>query len=312
MTQDPYERSVLAIFRNLLATLGTFVINSFTLSLVEFFGNEASSWTKTFILFGSIATLGFILTYKWTKERVKPVNTEKSENIELKTGLIALTKNKYWIMMTAILCLLFINMALQFGSSVYFAETILGDKTIAQTMNGVMNISQILFMFIVANFVKQIGKRNSMVIGFILQTIGVLILVFITNSNLVTYVSSIVRGIGGAFSGAVMWAMVSDTVDYGEWKTGLRMEGLTNSASSFGYKVGNGVGTALLGSILNIGGYVGGKLAQSQSAINSIHLAFWILPTIIVVINLVILYFYNLDKEFDGIISDLDNRRKEK
>lgn len=43
MTQDPYERSVLAIFRNLLETLGTFVINSFTLSLVEFFGNEASS-----------------------------------------------------------------------------------------------------------------------------------------------------------------------------------------------------------------------------------------------------------------------------
>lgn len=311
MTQDPYERSVLAIFRNLLATLGTFVINSFTLSLVEYFGNEASSWTKTFILFGCIAALGFILTYKWTKERVKPVNKNKSENIKLSVGLKALTKNKYWIMMTGILCLLFINMALQFGSSVYFAQSVLGDKNIAQTMNGVMNISQIVFMFVVANFVKRIGKKNSMFIGLILQTIGVLILVFVKNTNIVTYISSIIRGIGGSFSGAVMWAMVSDTVDYGEWKTGFRMEGLTNSASSFGYKVGNGVGTALLGAILNIGGYVGGQAIQSDAAVKSIHTAFWVLPTIITIAILVILVFYKLDKEFGGIINDLNKRREE-
>lgn len=108
-----------------------------------------------------------------------------------------------------------------------------------------------------------------------------------------------------------MWAMVSDTVDYGEWKTGLRMEGLTNSASSFGYKVGNGVGTALLGAILNIGGYVGGQAIQSAAAVRSIHTAFWVLPTIITIAILVILVFYNLDKEFSGIINDLNKRREE-
>ena len=52
-----------------------------------------------------------------------------------------------------------------------------------------------------------------------------------------------------------MWAMVSDTIDYGEWKTGYRTEGLVNSACSFGYKIGNGVGSALLGLILEVGGY---------------------------------------------------------
>lgn len=51
-----------------------------------------------------------------------------------------------------------------------------------------------------------------------------------------------------------MWAMVSDTIDYGEWKTGYRTEGLVNSACSFGYKIGNGVGSALLGLILEVGG----------------------------------------------------------
>ena len=70
-------------------------------------------------------------------------------------------------------------------------------------------------------------------------------------------VSSVIRGIGNACGGATMWAMVSDTIDYGEWKTGYRTEGLVNSACSFGYKIGNGIGSALLGMILEIGGYVG-------------------------------------------------------
>ena len=60
MTQDPYERSVLSIFRNLLATAGTLTINTFTLPLVEYFGNTPSAWTKTFMVFG----LPFLFFYQ--------------------------------------------------------------------------------------------------------------------------------------------------------------------------------------------------------------------------------------------------------
>lgn len=59
MTQDPYERSVLSIFRNLLATAGTLTINTFTLPLVEYFGNNAAAWTKTFVVFGFVAIAAF-------------------------------------------------------------------------------------------------------------------------------------------------------------------------------------------------------------------------------------------------------------
>lgn len=52
MTQDPYERSVLSIFRNLLATAGTLTVNLCTLPLVEYFGDNASAWTKTFCVLG--------------------------------------------------------------------------------------------------------------------------------------------------------------------------------------------------------------------------------------------------------------------
>lgn len=309
MTQDPDERSVLSVFRNLLATAGTLMINAYTLTLVEFFGDNLSAWTKTFAVFGIVAIIAFLFTYYGTRERVRAVNEEKGQNISLIEGLKALSKNKYWMMVTAILMLLFINMALQTGSTVYYANSVLGDGKLAQIINSVMNIAQISFMFVITPFLKKLGKRNSIGLGFIIQMIGIFILVFSEPVTNIIYISSIVRGIGGAFSGAVMWAMVSDTVDFGEWVTGLRMEGLTNSASSFGYKVGNGIGSALLGGLLSMGGYVGSASTQSASAIFSINLAFWVVPTIITIICLIILYFYNLDNEFEQIISDLNERK---
>ena len=105
-----------------------------------------------------------------------------------------------------------------------------------------------------------------------------------------------------------MWAMVSDTIDYGEWKTGVRTEGLVNSACSFGYKIGNGIGSALLGLILEIGGYVGEAAAQTASALMSIKVCFVWIPIVVYLTGLLIMKFYHLDREFDGIIADLKRK----
>ena len=92
MTQDPYERSVLSIFRNLLATAGTLTINTFTLPLVETFGNNASAWTKTFCVFGLVAVAAFLINFFGTKERVKPASAGedgKVEDVPFKEGIKA-------------------------------------------------------------------------------------------------------------------------------------------------------------------------------------------------------------------------------
>ena len=105
--------------------------------------------------------------------------------------------------------------------------------------------------------------------------------------------------------------MVSDTIDYGEWKTGYRTEGLVNSACSFGYKIGNGIGSALLGLILEIGGYVGEAAVQTAEALFSIEVCFVWIPIVVYVCGLIIMKFWHLDKEFSGILADLEKRKME-
>lgn len=311
MTQNPYERSVLSIFRNLLATAGTLTINIFTLPLVEFFGNNALAWTKTFFIFGIVAIIAFLYTFWGTNERVKSVaqlQSTENNDVPVLVGIKALFKNKYWIMMTGMLALFFLMYAINGGSTVYYAKDILGDKNLVGTINGIFNIVQICGMFFIAMMIKKFGKRNIFALGLVLDIIGMLILNYSNGAMSLIIISSVIRGLGNACGGATMWAMVSDTIDYGEWKTGYRTEGLVNSACSFGWKIGNGIGSALLGLILEAGGYVGTAITQTETALFSIEICFIWIPIAIYVIGLVIMSFYHLDKEFPAIIRDLNNR----
>ena len=314
MTQDPYERSVLSIFRNLLATAGTLTINTFTLPLVEFFGDNPAAWTKTFMVFGVVAIIAFMINFLGTKERVVSVSDMQNgehKDVPFIAGVKALFVNKYWILMTLMLALFFLMYAINGGSTVYYAKDILGDKDLVATINGIFNVVQILGMFFIAMLVKKYGKRNIFALGLVLDIVGILFLHYLHSEMWMIVVSSLIRGIGNACGGATMWAMVSDTIDYGERKTGYRTEGLVNSACSFGWKIGNGLGSALLGLILEIGGYVGTAAVQSAEALEAIEFSFIWVPVMVYVSGLVIMYFFKLDKEFPQIIKDLENRKKQ-
>ena len=206
--------------------------------------------------------------------------------------------------MTGMLALFFLMYSVNGGATVYYAEDILGDANLVATINGIFNVVQIIGMFFIAMLVKRLDKRNVFSIGL------VLVLNFSGGAMPMIVASSIIRGVGNACGGATMWAMVSDTIDYGEWKTGYRTEGLVNSACSFGYKIGNGVGSALLGLILELGGYVGGAAVQTANALKSIEICFVWIPIAVYVCGLIILRFWHLDKEFSGIIADLEKRRQ--
>lgn len=312
MTQNPYERSVLSIFRNLLATAGTLTINTFTLPLVELFGNTASAWTKAFVVLGAVSVAAFLINFFGTKERVRPaVKDGEAKDVPFATGVKALFQNKYWIMMTGMLALFFLMYSVNGGATVFYAKDILGDKNLVTTINGIFNVVQIVSMFFIAMLVKRFGKRNVFALGLVFDIVGMLVLNYSGGAMNLIVVSSVIRGIGNACGGATMWAMVSDTIDYGEWKTGYRTEGLVNSACSFGYKIGNGIGSALLGLILEIGGYVGEAAVQTAEALFSIEVCFVWIPIVVYVCGLIIMKFWHLDKEFSGILADLEKRKME-
>lgn len=309
MTQNQYERGLLGIFRMLLATVGTIFINTFTLKAVKFFGNDAKAWTLTFTAFGVISILVLLFTFFGTKERV--LEEDKEDKVPIKEGVISLFKNKYWCMIAGIVFLMYFVLTVSGASGVYYAKSVLGNQDLVVQIGNAATITQVTTMFFTAFFIKKWGKRNSFFLGMIFMLLGSIVMLISPTFNIVI-TGNILKGIGGGFAASAMFGMLSDTIEYGEWKTGIRVAGLANAASSFGSKVGSGVGGAILGWILSLGKYDGTVAVQSPSAITAINTVYIYLPIAITAICLLLLYYYKLDKEYPKIMEDLKQRKLNK
>lgn len=307
MTQDQYERSVLCIFRMILATSGTLFIKMCTLPVVNFFGNDARAWTYTFIVFGILEIITFMITFLFTRERII-TDVAKQMAVPVSKGFRALLKNKYWMLATLNLLLIFIAQGINGSAEVYYTKTILGDSNLISTFALAFQVTQIICMFLIAPFVKKFGKRNVLAAGAVIMIAGYGLMGVAESSLPILIAGCMLRGIGNAGIAACMFAMVVDTIEYGEWKTGLRTEGLINSAASFGQKIGNGLSSVIFGAILAIGGYSGTAAVQSESALTAIKAGYIYVPILLTVIQILVLKFYNLDKEYAGILADLQSR----
>lgn len=309
MTQNQYERALLGTFRMLLATAGTLFINTFTLKFVDYFGGDPRAWTITFAIFGLMTVVILLFTFLFTHERVIEIEVTEENKTSVRDEFKALFKNKYWLMMTAIIFLMYLSLTVNGGSAVYFAKAVLNDPALVVSLGNASTIAQISTMFFAAPFIKRLGKRNVILIGTIVTALGFVILIMAGANYPMILTGNIIKGIGGGFAATCLWGMLSDTIEYGEWRTGIRTAGLANSASSFGSKVGSGIGGAILGWVISAGGYDGQAAVQTTSAISAINAVYIYIPLALTIISIIIFYFYKLDKEYDNIIKDLDERK---
>jgi len=106
----------------------------------------------------------------------------------------------------------------------------------------------------------------------------------------------------------MIFTMIADAIEYGQWKTGLRTAGAIQSATTSGQKFGQGIGSALIGFIMEANGYNGNLSVQSAQATQTIENLFIYGVTVLGIIMIVILLFYKLDKEYPKIIKELLER----
>lgn len=308
ITQDQYQRSVLNIFRMVLAMVGMLLVNALTIPLVKAFGDGEAGWQKTFMLFGGISTVLFLITFGTTKERVKPADNDAKKDVPFKDGMKALKTNYPWMILVVLCVFVFIGQGL-FGSFIYYAQYILGSDGHVSLMMMAMVIPMIVGMIAMAPFIKKFGKRNVAMGGSIIAIIGQIVMLTAPTDLTTILIGMAIKGVAFGPLAGTMFAMVADTIEYGEWKSGVRTEGLVYSAASFGTKVGAGLGVALIGWTLSAGGYVGGAEVQTESALSAIKMLFLYVPIVIAVVQFTLLAFYKLDKQYPQIVEELHNRK---
>ncbi len=190
----------------------------------------------------------------------------------------------------------------------YIAKYVLGNSNLTTVIGIATVVPLIIGLPFAGSIVARFGNRNSSLVGLVLVAIGSLI-VFIDPSNVwVFFISIVVRMIGIIPMNAALNAMSADVVDYGEWKTGVRSDGIVFSSSSFSMKVAMGVSSAAIAWILSMSGYNGAAATQSATTISAIINSFVWIPIAMVVIMAILLFAYTLDSSIKNIVSELGAR----
>jgi len=306
-TRDQADRSSMAAYRMIFGFLGVMVVGILTQPTIGRFSNEQIGFQAVAAIYAIFAVIIIWTVFGSVKERVKPI---KAEKYSLKEMLKILSINKPLLLICS--AVLFVTTALTIRSAVglYFFKYNLAREDLFPVFMAILVVSMI-FGCIVANSTrKKFEKKSLYIIGMVIFTIGDIGIFFSPYSaiNLIIFFT-VLAGIGTGIFYVLLLAMVADTAEYAEWKTGKRAEGITYSLYTFMAKFSAAIGGTSAGTILSMSGYIPNAV-QTASADFNIRALFTLGPFISGIIAVVIMNFYPLDSaSFARIVRDLDKRR---
>ena len=115
--------------------------------------------------------------------------------------------------------------------------------------------------------------------------------------------SEVLRQFCYGTSGPLIWAMMGDVADYGEWKTGRRATGTVTAAVVFALWVGLALGGAIAGWLFSFYGYVANAV-QTQRALDGIRLTAGLYSALFFFATAICLFFYPISRKINKTISD--------
>lgn len=316
MTRDQKERADTNIIRMAMSPIGNILITLFFTKILNLMPNGGMDNQKNWIILTAIYAFGaaalMLFCFASTRERVQVLDDFGEEKVPLKQAVPALFKNKYFIM----LFLFFVAFAMYqtFSGTVttYYCKWIIGDTTIVGNVNVACYGITIVATLILGKIMHWTTKRNWCIIGALFVIAGSLIVLVGPTSVTVVTIGGLLRGIGMTPILGLIFTMIADAIEYGQWKTGIRTAGAIQAAATSGQKFGQGIGNALIGTIMAAAGYDGALAVQSEAALATISNMFIWGVTVLGCIMIFVMLFYKLDKEYPQIMKELLERESKK
>ena len=267
VTKNSKERVQMGSYRFIFAFSTSLIIQSVTVAFVDVCGGGAAAWRFVAIIYALIGLVVNTISGLSVKELPEEeLNSGIENDEEKKYGLVQafklLVKNKYYMMMcgTYILQQLYNAMI---GAGIYYCTWVLKNK-----------------------------NR-----GYILATIAralVIVAGYMGSVPLMMLFTAVAALGQGPWQGD-MNAVIAECSEYTYLTQGKRVDGTMYSCTSLGIKIGGGIGTAIVGWLLEISGYVGTNATQPASAITMLQVMYLWLPFVFEILITILLSKMNVE-----------------
>lgn len=304
ITKNNSERVQMGSIRFMFAFGTSMLIQAITVGFVAKLGGGAAAWRTVAIIYAIIGVISNTLSVLSVKELSDEELAEdkKSDESEEKYNLISafklLVHNKYFLMICGSYLLMQLYSA-TLGMGIYFMKYVLGDEGLFGTFSWAINIPMIVGLLVTPILVAKFnGMYKLNVAGYVIGTagrLGVVAAGYMRNIMLMLAFTA-VAALGMSPLQGDMNALIATTSEYTRLTTGKKVDGTMYSCTSFGTKVGGGLGTAIAGWMLAASGYVQNAVTQSQSCVNMLYVMYLWLPMIFNLIITFILIRLNVEK----------------
>jgi glycoside/pentoside/hexuronide:cation symporter, GPH family len=311
MTEDPDERTSISSYRQIAANSAGFIIASLAIPMVSFFGrgNDARGYQLTMGLLCAVGVVFFIVTFLTTKERIQP---DPQQKISLGQNLLDLFQNRPWVVLFLVTLFYFTAILVRGNVMPPYFRFVVGNVKLYSWFNG-FGLGALLLGVAFSTAVSvRMGKRALFIASMILTGIfSTVLLVLPPAATSLIIGTEVLRQFSFGLSGPILWAMMGDVADYGEWKTGRRASGTVTAAVVFALWAGLALGGFVAGWLLSAYGVVSEAAVQTALAQSGICLTASVYAGICFFAAAACLFFYPLSRELTkSIANDLAERRK--
>ena len=298
ISENPDDRQSLSTFR----TMGGVLAGAIIMAVVPLIiynkenGNEVISGAKFTLVAGIcsvFAIICYLLCYHLTTERVRPeISQEQLKKNNIGKMLSNAFKNRALIsIIVATIFMLISQLTIQQMAN-YVFPNYYGNAKIQSLSVVMMGGGMIIAAVIAKPLSKKFGKAEISVASNMVAGIVCFLLYFIRPQNVWVYVAfQFLCWFGLGIFSMVVWALITDVIDYSEIKNGIREDGSVYALYSFARKLGQALTSGLSGALLSMIGYKK-STAFDKNVVEGIFDISTLLPAISFILLALILWFW--------------------
>ena len=307
MTSNSEDRAGMAGARMLFAYLGAFSVVALAGGLLENADSDREAFMSLAVISGILATVIFWICFAICRE--PPGDDAQAPNLTIKQSFISLRQNTPFLVVFAAVVLMTTGTTVIGKTMIYFFEYQMGDRNGAQIALMAFGLTGLLVIPFWTFVTLKTSKRLVWMVGSFFLSLA--LLAFLVNpatSQNMVILNYIAMSFGAGAFAITFWGMLPDTVEYGEWKTGHRVESMVFGFATFAQKSAVALSALILGVLLDVIGYQAG-IVQSEETLSGLRMIIVFVPLAGVVTSVACIYFYPLSPQRHAdIVAELQSR----
>lgn len=315
LSLDQRKREEIGSVARICASLGMFIVVAGIVPITSALGNILGSTQKAYTVFAAIVVGIMWLFLCFTVFGVKEphIVTEEQQHTTLKEMVHVIFGNDQLLTVAISMALFMIGYCTTTSFGLYYFKYAYGDEGMYSIFAAILGVSQITALVAFPHFSKKYERKQLYTVAVFLVTLGYLLFFFApTNTMLFIGIAGILIFVGQAFIQIMMLMFLSDTVEYGFWKSGKRNESVTLAIQPFINKLGGAVGSGVVGATVILSGIkdASSKADVTKEGLMMMKTAMMILPLIAIIVGFVVYRKnFRIDKTmYERIICELKER----